>query len=146
MQTSKLNYSSGFKWNQCHAKVIGPLIDIHSNTLVFKVYVFKSLKFNQWICYTISLLFNLISITKILQAKHELKGLNFSVVMRLRLIWGKKKGKEKLFHCVLKVLCWWSLKSKEIKYWCLKMVNLCALMIYHVLKFNFYRMLYFLWF
>jgi len=24
----------------------------------------------------------------------------------------KRKGKEKLFHCVLKVVCWWSLKSK----------------------------------
>ena len=53
----------------------GPLIDIHSNTHVFRVYVFKSLKFNQRVCSTISLLFNLISITKILQAMHESKGL-----------------------------------------------------------------------
>ena len=30
----------------CHAKVIGPLIDIHSDTHVFRTYAFKSLKFN----------------------------------------------------------------------------------------------------
>jgi len=69
--------SSGFKWNLRHAKVIGHLIDIHSNTHVFKAYVFKSLKFNQWIYSTISLLFNLIFITNILQKMHESKGLIF---------------------------------------------------------------------
>ena len=58
----------------------------------------------------------------------------------------KEKRKEKLFHCVLKALCRWTLKSKEVKYWCLKMMNLCALMRYHVSNFNFYRMLYFFWF
>jgi hypothetical protein len=65
--------------NLCHVKVIGPLIDIHSNTYVFRTYVFKSLKCNQWICSTISLLFNLISIIKILQAMHESKGLTFQL-------------------------------------------------------------------
>ena len=49
----------------------------------------------------------------------------------------EKRKKEKLLHCVLKVLCWWSLKSKEFKYWCFKMVNLCVLMIYLVSKFIF---------
>jgi hypothetical protein len=77
MQTSKLNQSSGFKWNLCHAKVIGPLIDLHSNTHVFRVYLFKSLKFNQRVCSTISLLFNLISISNLLQVLHESKGLIF---------------------------------------------------------------------
>jgi hypothetical protein len=51
-----------------------------------------------------------------------------------------------LFHCFLKVLCWWSLKSKEVKYWCLKMVNLYTMMRYLVSKFIFYKMLYFIWF
>jgi len=86
----------GFKWNLCHAKVKGPLIDIHSNTHAFRAYVFKSLKFNQWICSTISLLFNLIFITEMLQAMHESKGLTFFVVMGLRLRWGKRKEKKRL--------------------------------------------------
>jgi hypothetical protein len=41
----------------------------------------------------------------------------------------KKKKKriiiKKVFLYVLKVLCWKSLKSKEIKHWWLKMKNLC---------------------
>jgi len=72
-----LNLISITKMKSMPAKVIGPLIDIHSNTHVFKAYVFKSLKFNQWIYSTISLLLNLISITKMLQAMHESKGLTF---------------------------------------------------------------------
>ena len=45
----------------------------------------------------------------------------------------KKKGKKKkVFLYVLKILCWESLKSKEVKHWWLKMENLCALMEYLV--------------
>jgi hypothetical protein len=45
----------------------------------------------------------------------------------------KKEEKEKkVFLYVLKVLCWKSLKSKEVKHWCLKMENLCVLMEYLV--------------
>jgi hypothetical protein len=48
---------------------------------------------------------------------------------------------------VLKILCWWSFKSKEVKYWCLKIENLLALMEYLVWKiFVFLEMLYFFWF
>ena len=35
----------GVRGNLCHIKVIGPLIDIHSNTHVFVAHVFNSLKF-----------------------------------------------------------------------------------------------------
>jgi len=40
----------------------------------------------------------------------------------------KKRRKEKcsIVFIVLKILCWWSLKSKEVNYWYLKMENLCA--------------------
>jgi hypothetical protein len=56
-----------------------------------------------------------------------------------------KKKKRKVFYCVLKILCWWSLKSKKVKYWCLKMENLCALMGYLVSKIIFFfGILYFL--
>jgi len=34
-------------WDLNEIYAIGPLIDIHSNTHVFRIYVFKSLKFNQ---------------------------------------------------------------------------------------------------
>ena len=46
----------------------------------------------------------------------------------------EKKGKKenKVFLYVLKILCWKSLKSKEVKHWWLKMENLCALMEYLV--------------
>jgi len=44
---------------------------------------------------------------------------------------GKNK-KKKVFLYVLKILCWKSLKSKEVKHWWLKMKNLCALMKYLV--------------
>jgi len=46
----------------------------------------------------------------------------------------KKKGKKrkKIFLYVLKILCWESLKSKEVKHWWLKMENLCAMMEYLV--------------
>jgi len=44
----------------------------------------------------------------------------------------KKKRKKKVFLYVLKILCWKSLKSKEVKHWWLKMKNLCALMKYLV--------------
>jgi hypothetical protein len=44
----------------------------------------------------------------------------------------KKKKKKRVFLYVLKILCWKSLKSKEIKYWWLKMKNLYALMEYLV--------------
>jgi hypothetical protein len=37
-----------------------------------------------------------------------------------------------VFLYVLKILCWKSLKSKEVKHWCLKMENLYALMEYLV--------------
>jgi len=40
----------------------------------------------------------------------------------------KKKEKKEVFLYVLKILCWKSLKSKEVKHWWLKMENLCALM------------------
>jgi hypothetical protein len=43
-----------------------------------------------------------------------------------------------VFLCVLKILCWWSLKSKEVKHWCLKMENLCGLMGYLVSKESFF--------
>jgi len=69
----------------------------------------------------------------------------------------KKKEKEKrreekcsIMFIVLKILCWWSLKlkKKKVKYWSLKMENLCVLMEYLVWKINFlfFTMLYFLWF
>jgi len=66
----------------------------------------------------------------------------------------KKKRKEKkreekcsIVFIVLKILCWWSFKSKEVKYWCLKIENLLALMEYLVWKiFVFLEMLYFFWF
>ena len=50
---------------------------------------------------------------------------------------GKKEKKErekkkKVFIYVLKILCWKSLKSKEVKHWWLKMENFCALMEYLV--------------
>jgi hypothetical protein len=44
----------------------------------------------------------------------------------------QKKTKKKVFLYVLKVLCWKSLKSKEVKHWWLKMKNLCALIEYLV--------------
>jgi hypothetical protein len=44
----------------------------------------------------------------------------------------KEKRKKKVFLYVLKILCWKSLKSKEVKHWWLKMENLCALMKYLV--------------
>jgi hypothetical protein len=44
----------------------------------------------------------------------------------------KKKKKKRVFLYVLKILCWKSLKSKEIKHWWLKMKNLYALMEYLV--------------
>jgi len=46
----------------------------------------------------------------------------------------EKKGKKenKVFLYVLKILCWKSLKSKEVKHWWLKMKTLCALMEYLV--------------
>jgi hypothetical protein len=37
-----------------------------------------------------------------------------------------------VFLYVLKILCWKTLKSKEVKHWRLKMENLCALMKYLV--------------
>jgi len=48
----------------------------------------------------------------------------------------EKKRKEKcsIVFIVLKILCWWSLKSKEVKYWYLKMEKLRALMGYLVWK------------
>jgi len=49
-----------------------------------------------------------------------------------------QKEKRKVFYCVLKILCWWSLKSKKVKYWCLKMENLCALMGYLISKIIFF--------
>jgi hypothetical protein len=51
-----------------------------------------------------------------------------------------------VFLCVLKILCWWSLKSNEVKYWCLKIENLCVLIGYLISKINFFRMLDFFWF
>jgi hypothetical protein len=57
--------------------------------------------------------------------------------------WKKKKRKEKKrienksVLCVFKILCWWSLKSKEVKHWCLKMEIWCALMGYLVSKESF---------
>ena len=45
---------------------------------------------------------------------------------------GEKNKKTKVFLYVLKVLCWKSLKSKEVKNWWLKIENLCALMEYLV--------------
>jgi hypothetical protein len=53
----------------------------------------------------------------------------------------EKKRKRKELLCVLKILCWWSLKSNEVKYWCLKMENLCALMRYLLSKIIFYALL-----
>jgi len=52
----------------------------------------------------------------------------------------KKRRKEKcsIVFIVLKILCWWSLKSKEVKYRYLKMENLRALMEYLVWKINFF--------
>ena len=44
----------------------------------------------------------------------------------------KKERKKEVFLYVLKILCWKSLKSKEVKHWWLKMENLCALMEYLV--------------
>ena len=44
----------------------------------------------------------------------------------------RKEKKNKVFLYVLKVLCWKSLKSKEVKHWWLKMKNLCALIEYLV--------------
>jgi len=46
-----------------------------------------------------------------------------------KVVKGKKK---KVFLYVFKILCWKSLKSKEVKHWWLKMENLCALMEYPV--------------
>jgi len=43
-----------------------------------------------------------------------------------------EKQEKKVFLYVLKVLCWKSFKSKEVKHWWLKMENLCALMEYLV--------------
>jgi len=43
-----------------------------------------------------------------------------------------KKKKRRVFLYILKILCWKSLKSKEVKHWWLKMKNLCALMEYLV--------------
>jgi len=56
----------------------------------------------------------------------------------------KKKKKKKVFLYVLKILCWKSLKSKEVKHWCLKMENLCALMEYLVWNIIFQNALLFL--
>jgi len=44
----------------------------------------------------------------------------------------RKQKKEEVFLYVLKILCWKSLKSKEVKHWWLKMENLYALMEYLV--------------
>jgi len=44
----------------------------------------------------------------------------------------KERKKEKVFLYVLKILCWKSLKSKEVKHWWLKMENLYALIEYLV--------------
>jgi len=44
----------------------------------------------------------------------------------------EKEKKKKVFLYVLKILCWESLKSKEIKHWWLKMENLYTLMEYLV--------------
>ena len=44
----------------------------------------------------------------------------------------RQKKKKKVFLYVLKILCWKSLKSKEVKHWWLKMKNLYALMEYLV--------------
>jgi hypothetical protein len=44
----------------------------------------------------------------------------------------KKRKKKKVFLYVLKILCWKSLKSKEVKHWWLKMKNLCDLIEYLV--------------
>jgi hypothetical protein len=49
----------------------------------------------------------------------------------------KKNKKTEVFLYVLKVLCWKSLKSKEVKNWWLKMKNLCAFMEYLVGNINF---------
>jgi len=60
---------------------------------------------------------------------------------------GKKKKKErkkKVFLYILKILCWKSLKSKEVKHWWLKMENLCALMEYLVWNIIFQNALLFL--
>ena len=44
----------------------------------------------------------------------------------------EKKKKKKCSFVFFKILCWKSLKSKEVKHWWLKMENLCALMKYLV--------------
>jgi len=53
-------------------------------------------------------------------------------VLKLPKVKYKKKKKKKCSFVFFKILCWKSLKSKEVKHWWLKMENLCALMKYLV--------------
>jgi hypothetical protein len=53
----------------------------------------------------------------------------------------QKKKKKKVFLYVLKILCWKSLKSKEVKHWWLKMETLCALMEYLIWNIIFHNAL-----
>jgi hypothetical protein len=58
----------------------------------------------------------------------------------------QRKRKKKVFLYVLKIICWKSLKSKEVKHWWLKMENLCALMEYLVWNIIFQNaLLYLVW-
>ena len=57
---------------------------------------------------------------------------------------GEKPKKKKVFLYALKILCWKSLKSKEVKHWWLKMENVCALLEYLVWNIIFHNALPFL--